>query len=65
MRTFRAHWNGRVFIPDEPVDLPIGKIFEMEVLVLNEPLHHVAKLLPRMPTSREADLKKKNEKKDR
>jgi hypothetical protein len=25
MTTLNAHFDGRVFVPDEPVDLPVGK----------------------------------------
>ncbi len=31
MTTIRAHFDGKVFVPDEPVDLPIGKRVEIPV----------------------------------
>jgi hypothetical protein len=27
----RAHFDGKVFVPDEPVDLPVGKVAEIRV----------------------------------
>jgi len=31
MTTLRAHFDGHVFIPDEPVDLPVGSDLELQV----------------------------------
>jgi hypothetical protein len=31
MTTLRAHFDGRVLVPDEPVDLPVGKSLELVV----------------------------------
>ncbi len=28
---FKAHFDGRVIIPDEPVDLPVNVTFELEI----------------------------------
>jgi hypothetical protein len=32
-RTIKAHFDGKVFVPDEPVDLPAGKTAEVTVQV--------------------------------
>lgn len=29
--TIRAHYDGKVIVPDEPVDLPINQTLELEV----------------------------------
>jgi hypothetical protein len=29
--TIRAHFDGRVFIPDEPVDLPVDSVLELDI----------------------------------
>jgi hypothetical protein len=29
--TIKAHFDGKVIVPDEPVDLPVGKSLEVEV----------------------------------
>ncbi len=31
MTTIRAHFDGKVFVPDEPVDLPVGETVEIPV----------------------------------
>ncbi len=31
MTTIRAHFDGKVFVPDEPVDLPAGQPLELSV----------------------------------
>ena len=31
MTTIRAHFDGKVFVPDEPVDLPVGEAVEVSV----------------------------------
>lgn len=31
MTTVRVHFDGQVFVPEGPVDLPKGQTFEMEV----------------------------------
>lgn len=31
MTTIRAHFDGRVFVPEEPVNLPPGQTFEMDL----------------------------------
>lgn len=30
-RTIKAHFDGKVIVPDEPVDLPVGKALDVEV----------------------------------
>ncbi|NLC55946.1 MAG: hypothetical protein GX774_03810 [Armatimonadetes bacterium] len=29
--TIRAHWDGKVFVPDEPVDWPVDQPLEVEL----------------------------------
>lgn len=29
--TIKAHYDGRVFVPDSPVDLPVGHVVEIDV----------------------------------
>ncbi|HET6387287.1 MAG TPA: hypothetical protein VFJ58_28180 [Armatimonadota bacterium] len=29
--TFRAHFDGSVLVPEEPVDLPLGEVLQFEV----------------------------------
>lgn len=29
--TIRAHYDGKVFVPDEPVELPVNEMLELEV----------------------------------
>lgn len=31
MMTIRAHFDGKAFVPDETVDVPIGKSLELQV----------------------------------
>jgi hypothetical protein len=35
-RTLRAHFDGQVIIPDEPVDLPVGEPLQVELKRLPE-----------------------------
>jgi hypothetical protein len=35
--TIRAHYDGKVFVPDEPVDLPINQALELEVKPVTVP----------------------------
>ena len=37
MQRLRAKFDGKVFVPMEPVDLPVGKVLEVEVREENEP----------------------------
>lgn len=32
MTTFRAHFDGRALIPDEPIQLPVGQSLEVHVM---------------------------------
>ena len=36
MTTLRAHFDGRVLVPDEPVDLPLGRSLEVQVREADE-----------------------------
>lgn len=31
MKTLQAHFDGKVFVPDEPVDLPTGRALQLQV----------------------------------
>jgi hypothetical protein len=31
MTTFRAHYDGKVIVPDEPVDLPLNESLEVQL----------------------------------
>jgi hypothetical protein len=33
MNTIQAHFDGRVIVPDEPVDLPVGQQLEIQICV--------------------------------
>lgn len=35
-RTLRAHFDGKVFVPEEPVDLPINQPLELQVEELGD-----------------------------
>ncbi len=32
MKTLKAHFDGKVFVPDEPVDLPVNRPLELSVV---------------------------------
>lgn len=54
MTTLRAHFDGKVFVPDEPVDLPAGKAVEVTVRETEferDPLTHLP-LFPVKPGSK-------------
>jgi len=34
-KSFKARFDGKVFIPEEPVDLPVGQTLEVSVAVVN------------------------------
>jgi hypothetical protein len=36
-RTIKAHFDGKVFVPDEPVDVPVGESVTVEVPAPAEP----------------------------
>ena len=38
MKTIKAHFDGRVFVPEEPVDLPLGCAAEVRVPAADEAL---------------------------
>jgi hypothetical protein len=46
---FRAHFDGRVLVPDEPVSLPVNQAIELEVIAMHgangEPPANVAERL--------------------
>ena len=43
---FKAYYNGAAFVPMIPVDIKIGKVFEMSILQENTPasLHNVGQV---------------------
>lgn len=51
MSTLRAHYDGRAFVPDEPVDLPEGTPVRITVASLEDssPLSELADLADRQP----------------
>lgn len=59
MATLRAHFDGRVLIPDEPVDLPVGCALEIQVRALTSaqatkpPLQELADVVGTLPQSDE------------
>jgi hypothetical protein len=44
MKTLKVHFDGRVLVPDEPVDLPLNRPLELSVVSLDKPLGAVAAL---------------------
>ncbi|HUO09566.1 MAG TPA: hypothetical protein VM008_14750 [Phycisphaerae bacterium] len=36
MTTLKAHFDGHVIVPDEPVDLPMGRTLEIQVREVGE-----------------------------
>ena len=34
MKSFHAHFDGTFIVPDEPVNLPIGKTIELEIVTM-------------------------------
>jgi len=37
MKTLKVHYDGRVLVPDEPVDLPLNRPLELSVLSPGKP----------------------------
>jgi hypothetical protein len=37
MKTFKVHYDGHVFVPDEPVDLPLNSPLELSVVSVDKP----------------------------
>jgi hypothetical protein len=37
MKTLKVHYDGRVLVPDEPVDLPLNRPLELSVVSLGKP----------------------------
>jgi len=37
MKTFKVHFDGSVLVPDEPVDLPLNRPLELNVVSLGHP----------------------------
>ena len=46
--TVTAHFNGQVFIPDEPVDLPVGSRVRVVVEPVEAPAKPLASLLAKL-----------------
>ncbi len=54
--TFKAHFDGRVLIPDEPVNLPTGCLLEVQITPVEgtparTPLAKLAELATRFPVN--------------
>jgi hypothetical protein len=55
MTKLKAHFDGKVLVPDEPVDLPIDCVLEVQVRTLpdsspeDRPLMNLVKLLEALP----------------
>ncbi len=46
MQRIRVHYDGKALIPEEPVDLPVDQVLEVDVNVTNvKPLRDLAKAL--------------------
>jgi hypothetical protein len=61
--TLRAHFDGRVLVPEEPVDLPVGCTLEIRVNVVasvsepvTRPLAKLAALVEQFPANPAAPL---------
>ena len=37
MKTFKVHFDGRVLVPDEPVDIPLNRPLELSVVSFDKP----------------------------
>jgi hypothetical protein len=37
MKTLKVHYDGRVLVPDEPVDLPLNRPLELTVVSIDKP----------------------------
>jgi len=44
MKTLKVHYDGRVLVPDEPVDLPLNRPLELSVVSLDKPFNTPAAL---------------------
>jgi hypothetical protein len=44
MKTLKVHFDGRVLVPDEPVDLPLNRPLELSVVSCDEPSRAAAAL---------------------
>ena len=57
MTSIKAHFDGRVLVPDEPVELPIGCPLEVQITPLapppspKTPLAKLAELMGKFPVS--------------
>jgi hypothetical protein len=64
VKTLKVHFDGRVLVPDEPVDLPLNRPLELSVVSLDKPsevpaaLHKLAALAQKYParSSKRGDL---------
>jgi hypothetical protein len=69
MKTLKVYFDGRVFVPDEPVDLPLNRPLELSVVSINKPpgavasLNKLAELAQKYPirSSMLADLAAQND----
>jgi hypothetical protein len=55
MTVLRAHFDGRVIVPDEPMDLPEGSILEVQINSVRRPapkrapLAELAEMIDKLP----------------
>jgi hypothetical protein len=57
MTAIKAHFDGKVLVPDEPVDLPVDQPLEVHIRLSDEerrPLLDLARKLSQLPHRREA-----------
>jgi hypothetical protein len=59
MASLRAHFDGKVLVPTEPVDLPTGRLLELEVKEVLLPHFNaktLAETLERLPRADKCDI---------
>jgi len=44
VKTLKVHFDGRVLVPDEPVDLPVNSPLELSVVSIDKPSEAAAAL---------------------
>lgn len=60
--TLKAHFDGKVLVPDEPVELPVNCALEIQVKplqadpALDRPLLRLLKLLEKLPDNPDAPI---------
>lgn len=57
MTRFRAHYDGRVLVPDEPIDLPVGASLDVSATAIDDdkpPLVRLLELAQQFPDDPDA-----------